>query len=264
MQLYQRLPTRFRKRIASAYRAAAEDLHGSKAAHVHLSFNFVHEKPRGPTHDLHQECRVAKDFNLGRDIISPRLALTMSASVEQHLMEVSKSMIYINRVQTHRSLERDSLPTVLRQRNSIRKSTFVPLTRGDEERLDHRLTRLPGAEEKKRLHSFEKRIHATLELELALLDDSRRFLEQDRTLAYITLATIVFLPLSFVAGFISTEARGKWPKPHPWISVPLVLFLGLYMYASWDFLSQRGQKSSLVSAHISPSTPSNVMIQSVR
>jgi len=163
MQFYQRLPTPFRKRIASAYRIAAKDLYGSKAAHVHLTFHFVHERPTGPTHDLHQECRVAKDFHLGRDSISPRLALATSASVERHLMQVSKSMVYVNRVQsglrmqTHRCLESDSrlFPAISTQKNRIRMSTFAHLTEEDEERSGRMSDRARGAKGKKRLRSSE-------------------------------------------------------------------------------------------------------------
>jgi hypothetical protein len=109
MQLYHRLPARFRKRISSAYRAAAEDLYSSEAAHVHLSFRFVNKRATDPTHNLHRGWRVAGDFHLGRDSSSPRFALAMSVPVEQHLMKVSKTMVHITRVQLQTDdLERDS------------------------------------------------------------------------------------------------------------------------------------------------------------
>jgi hypothetical protein len=239
MQLYHRLPTRLRKRIASAYRAAAEDLQSSKAAHVHLSFQFVHERPTEPTDSLYQGWRVAKDFHLGRDSISPRFALAVSASIEQHLLKVSKSMLYINRVQTDPRLQTDlTVQTYRRLERDLQylSAWAVYLTQKDIETLGRKLAKLHGSKERRRLRSFEKgkgrnhteEVHAALGLKNPLLD------EISRTLARFTLAAILFLPLSFAASFVGTQAREEGSGLFLWISVPLVLCLAVWMDTTWD------------------------------
>lgn len=98
MRLYHRLPAQLRRRIASAYRAATEDVYSSEAAHIHLSFQFVHKRATASTGHLPQGWRVAEDFHLGRDSISSTFALAMSVPVEKHLLEVSKTMVYVTGV----------------------------------------------------------------------------------------------------------------------------------------------------------------------
>jgi len=280
MQLYQRLPTRFRKRIASAYRAVAEDSYSSKIAHVHLSFHFVHKRPTDSTHGLHQGLRLAKDFHLGRDSINPRLALAMGASVERHLMQVSKSMVYVNRVQsdlrmqTQRYLERcfQVLPALVTQKNKSRILTYVHLT----EEIEDLLTRARGAKEEQRLRSFEQgkgRNHTedrapTLRLEKAI-PNSTRIVDESRAVARVTALAAVYMPLTFGASFFGMEVMEL--DSEIWAFALVTLSVGLFAYTVHNLLQsglvrilgRQVQESLFVSAH-STTIPGGSMTQNMK
>jgi hypothetical protein len=225
MLLYHRLPARFRKRIASAYRATAEDIYSSKAAHVHLSFRFIHKRAKDPTHNFRQGWRVAEDFHLGRDSISPRFALAVSVPVEQHLLKVSKTMVYIARVQTDH-LERDNRNffAVVRQRNKIQSSTSAHLTLKDVERLSHTLalssgTGTGGEKRHRFLGTGNGRRHtadgfAALNSEMVSLND----IIQTRTIVLFTELAFVFMPLSFAASFFGMQGTTR-------LELEIILFI---------------------------------------
>jgi len=257
MQLYHRLPTRLRKRIAFAYRAAAEDLHSSKAAHVHLSFQFVHERPTEPTDGLHQGWRVAKDFHLGRDSISPRFSLAVGASIEQHLLKASKTMSHITRARTD-DPERDA-------QVSIVVSTGTGENRFVTSKSAHQTQE--GVEKLRRIPTREH-VDAALRSETALLNSTRRT-KESRAADRLTVLGIVYMPLSFVTSFFGMGVMEL--DSGVWTFALVTLWVTLFAYTAHTLLQsgllrvlgRRVQESPLVSGH-SPTMPSRSTAQIVK
>jgi WD40 repeat protein len=251
MQLYHRLPARFRKRIASAYRAAAEDLYSSKAAHVHLSFQFVHKRAKDPTHNLHQGWRVAGDFHLGRDSSSPRFALAMSVPVEQHLMKVSKTMVRITRVQTD-DLERGAQRSIDVSTEGKRLLSFDLPDRTQED-----------VEGKRRILSGAF-VQAELDSGTALFNNTRRA-RGSRATVRLTALAIVYLPLTLVASLLGMEVMKL--DSGTWAFVLVALCVGSFVHIACNLVYSglpRVLGRRFRSSGHSPTVPSGSTAQDIK
>lgn len=251
MQLYHRLPARFRKRISSAYRAAAEDLYSSEAAHVHLSFQFVNKRATDPTHNLHQGWRVAGDFHLGRDSSSPRFALAMSVPVEQHLMKVSKTMVHITRVQTD-DLERDARRSIDVSTEGKRLLSFdLPnRTREDVEGMRRILS-----------GGF---VQAELDSGMALFNNTRRARESRATVRLTALAS-VYMPLTLLPSLLGMEVMkmdsGIWALALVTLCVSSLVYIAYnIVYSGLPRVLSRRVRSS---GHI-PTVPGGSTAQDIK